>query len=415
MMNLCTDPSKHYLVFLHSDHYKDELLMVNKNVQIIGAGSVCLFYLYRHGVLYLKLLLFVVAPGYVYDKVILEHSWESVVTFTAGAEHAFLGYVTLQFNSEGSPNMPHHRHYALEVQARASPLVDHCIIRSNSPVGAAVCVSGEGAEPHLRFCDISECENVGLFVTDHAAGQYEDNEISRNALAGVWVKNWANPIMRRNHIHHGRDVGIFTFDRGTGYFEANDIHNNRIAGFEVKAGANPTVVRCEIHHGLTGGIYVHEQGRGTFVENKVHSNNFAGVWITSNSEPTIRRNEIYNGNQGGVYVFGDGRGLIEGNNIHGNALAGIQIRTNSDPVVRSNKIHHGQHGGIYVHEKGRGLIEENEVYSNTLAGVWITTGSTPTLRRNRIHSGKQASAAVLFLTVLPSARLIDSFISYEWR
>lgn len=28
------------------------------------------------------------------------------------------------------------------------------------------------------------------------------------------MKNNANPIMRRNHIHHGRDVGIFTFDNG---------------------------------------------------------------------------------------------------------------------------------------------------------------------------------------------------------
>jgi parallel beta-helix repeat protein len=45
-------------------------------------------------------------------------------------------------------------------------------------------------------------------------GTYEDNEISGNALAGIWVKNYANPIMRRNHIHHGRDVGIFTFDYG---------------------------------------------------------------------------------------------------------------------------------------------------------------------------------------------------------
>lgn len=51
-------------------------------------------------------------------------------------------------------------------------------------------------------------------MTDYAQGTYEDNEISRNALAGIWVKNYANPIMRRNHIHHGRDVGIFTFDNG---------------------------------------------------------------------------------------------------------------------------------------------------------------------------------------------------------
>jgi parallel beta-helix repeat protein len=81
-------------------------------------------------------------------------------------------------------------------------------------VGAAVCVSGVGANPVVRHCDISDCENVGLYVTDYAQGTYEDNEISRNALAGIWVKNFANPIMRRNHIHHGRDVGIFTFDNG---------------------------------------------------------------------------------------------------------------------------------------------------------------------------------------------------------
>ncbi|KAG7204011.1 hypothetical protein KM043_001873 [Ampulex compressa] len=355
-----------HLVFLHAGTYRGEFLVIDSDVALIGA-----------------------APGNVAESVILERESESTVMFVEGAKRAYAGHLTLKFTPDVTSTVPHHKHYCLEVGENCSPTVDHCIIRSSSVVGAAVCVSGVGANPVVKNCDISDCENVGLYVTDYAQGTYEDNEISRNALAGIWVKNYANPIMRRNHIHHGRDVGIFTFDNGLGYFEANDIHNNRIAGFEVKAGANPTVVHCEIHHGQTGGIYVHENGLGQFIDNKIHSNNFAGVWITSNSNPTIRRNEIYNGHQGGVYIFGEGRGLIEHNNIYGNALAGIQIRTNSDPIVRHNKIHHGQHGGIYVHEKGQGLIEENEVYANTLAGVWITTGSTPVLRRNRIHSGKQ--------------------------
>lgn len=81
-------------------------------------------------------------------------------------------------------------------------------------VGAAVSVSGVAASPTVRHCIISDCENVGLIITDHAQGTYLDNEISRNSLAGVWVKNHANPIMRRNHIHHGRDVGVFCFDNG---------------------------------------------------------------------------------------------------------------------------------------------------------------------------------------------------------
>ena len=35
-------------------------------------------------------------------------------------------------------------------------------------VGAAVCVLGAGAEPLIKHCDISDCENVGLYITDYA-------------------------------------------------------------------------------------------------------------------------------------------------------------------------------------------------------------------------------------------------------
>lgn len=99
-------------------------------------------------------------------------------------------------------------------------------------VGAAVCVSGVGANPLIRHCDISDCENVGLYVTDYAQGTYEHNEISRNALAGIWVKNFASPIMRENHIHHGRDVGIFTFDNGmVSAFEGVDDEHAASTGY----------------------------------------------------------------------------------------------------------------------------------------------------------------------------------------
>lgn len=87
-------------------------------------------------------------------------------------------------------------------------------------------MSGVGANPVIRHCDISDCENVGLYVTDYAQGTYEHNEISRNALAGIWVKNFASPIMRENHIHHGRDVGIFTFDNGMVSFIHGHMHAN---------------------------------------------------------------------------------------------------------------------------------------------------------------------------------------------
>uniref|UniRef100_A0A3Q2Z7S6 F-box domain-containing protein n=1 Tax=Hippocampus comes TaxID=109280 RepID=A0A3Q2Z7S6_HIPCM len=380
------------LIFVHSGIYTDEWIYIESPITMIGA-----------------------APGKVADKVVIENTRDSTFVFMEGSEDAYVGYMTIKFNPDDKSAQHHNAHHCLEITVNCSPNIDHCIIRSTCTVGSAVCVSGQGACPTIKHCNISDCENVGLYITDHAQGIYEDNEISNNALAGIWVKNHGNPIIRRNHIHHGRDVGVFTFDHGMGYFENCNIHRNRIAGFEVKAYANPTVVRCEIHHGQTGGIYVHEKGRGQFIENKIYANNFAGVWITSNSDPTIRGNAIFNGNQGGVYIFGDGRGLIESNDIYGNALAGIQIRTNSCPIVRHNKIHDGQHGGIYVHEKGQGVIEENEVYSNTLAGVWVTTGSTPVLRKNRIHSGKQVPpAAQACLGFIEDNEIFDNAMAGVW-
>lgn len=179
------------LIFLHAGHYKGEYLFIDSDVALIGA-----------------------AAGNVAESVILEREAGSTVMFVEGAKYAYVGYLTLKFSPDVTSTVSHHKHYCLDIGENCSPTVDNCIIRSSSVVGAAVCVGGVNANPVIRNCDISDCENVGLYVTDYAQGTYEHNEISRNALAGIWVKNYASPIMRENHIHHGRDVGIFTFENG---------------------------------------------------------------------------------------------------------------------------------------------------------------------------------------------------------
>uniref|UniRef100_A0A8R1HQH9 F-box domain-containing protein n=2 Tax=Caenorhabditis japonica TaxID=281687 RepID=A0A8R1HQH9_CAEJA len=368
--------NKEKLIFLHSGVYEPtDTIEITSNVQIIGASD----------------------SRDITSSVILEGFRSTAVSFLDGSANAYFGFITVRFRVDNSIRPPpisqqaqqlNHYYSILVSDERAQPYIERCDISSKVGNGAAVCVK-KFAAPKFKYCTVLDCENVGIYITDHATGHYEHCEIARNTLAGVWVKNHANPYFRKCTIHSGKDVGVFTFEHGQGYFEKCNIHSNRISGIEVKNSANPVVIRCEVHHGYTGGIYVHERGRGQFMENRIYANAYAGIWITSHSDPTIRKNEIFTGQQGGVYIFGEGRGLIEQNNIYGNALAGIQIRSQSDPIVRLNKIHDGLHGGIYVHEKGKGLIEENEVYGNTLAGIWVTTGSSPILRKNRIHSGKQ--------------------------
>nr|XP_060462458.1 LOW QUALITY PROTEIN: F-box only protein 11 [Panthera onca] len=345
------------LIFVHSGIYTDEWIYIESPITMIGA-----------------------APGKVADKVIIENTRDSTFVFMEGSEDAYVGYMTIRFNPDDKSAQHHNAHHCLEITVNCSPIIDHCIIRSTCTVGSAVCVSGQGACPTIKHCNISDCENVGLYITDHAQGIYEDNEISNNALAGIWVKNHGNPIIRRNHIHHGRDVGVFTFDHGMGYFESCNIHRNRIAGFEVKAYANPTVVRCEIHHGQTGGIYVHEKGRGQFIENKIYANNFAGVWITSNSDPTIRY----------LYVIMDGKGLLEENDIFRNAQAGVLISTNSHPVLRKNRIFDGFAAGIEITNHATATLEGNQIFNNRFGGLFLASGVNVTMKDNKIMNNQDA-------------------------
>ena len=57
---------------------------------------------------------------------------------------------------------------------------------------------------------------------------------------------------------HSRLAHYCTFC-SQGLLEENDIHRNRIAGIEIKNDANPIIFRCSIHHGSTGGVYVHDR------------------------------------------------------------------------------------------------------------------------------------------------------------
>ena len=45
-------------------------------------------------------------------------------------------------------------------------------------MGAAVCVSTQGADPIIRHCVIKDCENVGLYVTDYAQVSKMEDRVS---------------------------------------------------------------------------------------------------------------------------------------------------------------------------------------------------------------------------------------------
>ena len=61
----------------------------------------------------------------------------------------------------------------------------------------------------------------------------EDNDIFRNARAGVRLGNSANPTMRRNRINRNGIVAIWSPFKGGGDIEGNDLRNNAYGAWNI--------------------------------------------------------------------------------------------------------------------------------------------------------------------------------------
>lgn len=73
----------------------------------------------------------------------------------------------------------------------------------------------------------------------YAAGVLEENEIFRNAQAGVLISTQSHPILRSNRIYDGQAAGVEITNNATASLEFNKIFNNKFGGLCLASGVNP--------------------------------------------------------------------------------------------------------------------------------------------------------------------------------
>lgn len=61
-------------------------------------------------------------------------------------------------------------------------------------------------------------------------GVLEENDIFRNAQAGVLISTQSHPVLRRNRIFDGLAAGVEITNNATATLEHNQIFNNRFGG-----------------------------------------------------------------------------------------------------------------------------------------------------------------------------------------
>lgn len=70
-------------------------------------------------------------------------------------------------------------------------------------------------------------------------GILEENDIFRNAQAGVLISTQSHPVLRRNRIFDGHAAGVEITNNATATLEYNQIFNNRFGGLCLASGVNP--------------------------------------------------------------------------------------------------------------------------------------------------------------------------------
>ena len=73
----------------------------------------------------------------------------------------------IQFDAP-SPEFAGERLYCVNIPSDCEPSIHHCHFTNSSLCGSCIYVHGEGARPHVSNCVISNANNVGIFVDNHA-------------------------------------------------------------------------------------------------------------------------------------------------------------------------------------------------------------------------------------------------------
>ena len=80
---------------------------------------------------------------------------------------------------------------------------------------------------------------VNCSVRSMLSGVLEENDIFRNAQAGVLISTQSHPVLRRNRIYDGQAAGVEITNNATASLEFNKIFNNKFGGLCLASGVNP--------------------------------------------------------------------------------------------------------------------------------------------------------------------------------
>ncbi|MHA1908155.1 MAG: right-handed parallel beta-helix repeat-containing protein, partial [Candidatus Thorarchaeota archaeon] len=186
---------------------------------------------------------------------------------------------------------------------------------ANSTVGLALVLSTPGYVIGNTFANNSD---TGLLLSASSGIPVVDNLFDNNGVYGLRISNSDGTTVENNTIRSGTQYGI-AIESGSDVnsIRYNEISNNAMYGVWTRSG--PNTIRMNNISGSSVGIYVDATTLNSIEYNFIDRNT-DGIRLVDSDDITILLNTIYNNSQYGVYSESGFPEENTGNKIHNNTV-----------------------------------------------------------------------------------------------
>ncbi len=234
-------------------------------------------------------------------------------------------------------------------------------------------VTDDGSVPFVFFNDFIDNKEAGIYIHDYAAPIIKDNKITGNGHSGIIVAKRGRALIISNEVTDNKEDGVYMYKNGNARIISNKLANNGISGITV-TNSFATVVNNFILNNKEFGIDAYgkpdedaeEFYEVTITKNTIQGNSYSGIGCGGSLlQLSASYNLIKNNKEDGILVYEGSEGGIINNLIVGSGLNGIETRKGAHAFAMNNTIVKNQ-TGIYSHDNGYGTYTYNVVAFNKL-------------------------------------------------
>ncbi|ART78177.1 hypothetical protein B4U37_19965 [Sutcliffiella horikoshii] len=293
------------------------------------------------------------------------------------------------------------------VHLSGTPIIANCSITSET--GNGIIIVGDSSKPTIENCEISTCNNSGVYVSNGAFPKIIGCKIHHNSNNGIHADGAFFSIVD-SKVYSNAGNGLYLINQSSGHINGSEIYKGSKNGVSVETNSNLLIENCPVYSHEENNIRVHQDATITVKHSEIYQSRLSGILIDTGAKATLEGCTVYDNKLHGINVM-DKEIMVNESTLYKNGVAGIyfgntstgivnntEIKNNSvnaliesenNPSFQKCDIHSGENNGIHIKEKKTGTFENCTIHHNKKVNVLVKKYANPQLKACTIHNSDE--------------------------